>query len=98
MFWHDIIKEIPVELGQTNKVTLVVAEDVSILLPRTRQNQIEVKLELPNTLTAPIVAGDAVGLVRVIFDGQAREISVTAKESIEKIGLVQRLIRFFSFS
>ena len=42
----EIVAEVPVQLGVKDKVNLLIAEDTSILVPRSEQNNIELKKEL----------------------------------------------------
>ncbi|WP_341756617.1 MULTISPECIES: D-alanyl-D-alanine carboxypeptidase family protein [unclassified Candidatus Tisiphia] len=93
----DIIEEAQVWLGVKDKVQLVVAEELSMVVPRSNQEKVDIKISIPSTLSAPLKAGDIVGKVSVTVDNDAQEIAILAKESIDKVGFLKRIACYFNY-
>ncbi|MFK7968359.1 MAG: D-alanyl-D-alanine carboxypeptidase family protein [Rickettsiaceae bacterium] len=91
----DVVAEVPVWLGEKDKVHLEVSEDVlSLVLRANQQNEINTKLKVPDPLTAPLIAGDVVGKIVITIDGEVQEIPVTVNESVEKVGFFRQIIAY----
>ncbi|WP_425360199.1 MULTISPECIES: palindromic element RPE1 domain-containing protein [unclassified Candidatus Tisiphia] len=93
----DIIEEINVWLGVKDKVQLVAAEKLSMVVPRSNQEKIDIKISIPPTVSAPLKAGDIVGKITVIVDNDVQEIALLAKESIDKVGFLKRIACYFNY-
>ncbi len=93
----DIIEEAQVWLGVKDKVQLVVAEELSMVVPRSNQEKVDIKISIPSTLSAPLKAGDIIGKVSVTVDNDAQEIAILAKESIDKVGFLKRVACYFNY-
>lgn len=81
-----------VALGVKNTVSLLVEEDVSLLVPRLEQNKITSQV-LVNELVAPLKAGDLAGLVKLSTSLSDIEIPLKVRESVEQVGYLKRLAR-----
>lgn len=59
--------------------------------------RVECQMEIKENISAPVKAGDTVGHVRYILDGEViGEVAVTAKEDIEKIGFWGLFLRMLA--
>ena len=80
------LSDLPVTHGMTDSVSLEAAEPKSILLPVSGQNTTEVIPELPESLPAPVLAGQQVGCIRIVVNGETvEEIPVTAVQDAEAV-------------
>lgn len=79
--------------GDTNVVSLGVAEQVMLTIPRGQRDNLETVLELPAVIQAPVEAGQVLGSVRltagemIYYEGP-----VVAMEAVEKGSLIKRLM------
>jgi serine-type D-Ala-D-Ala carboxypeptidase (penicillin-binding protein 5/6) len=56
--------------GAVNDVSLTVARDVIVTVPRGRAAQVQTQLQIPPSVIAPLASGAAVGSVAVTLDGK----------------------------
>ncbi|MCE8019779.1 D-alanyl-D-alanine carboxypeptidase [Halomonas sp. MCCC 1A11036] len=87
--------------GEKNELRVGVDRDVTMTLPRARNQELSARLDIRQDLTAPISLGDRVGTLEVrLGDEVVGEQPLVALESIEEGGLFKRLFdqvrRFFS--
>ena len=69
-----------------------VPQPVSITIPRGRYNDLEVVMDIPRTLEAPILVGDELGTIRISIDNQIlTESPLVAREAIAESGFFARL-------
>lgn len=61
---------LPVKKGKTERVEIGVSNDFKVLVSKKKLNSIEKKITLPEAVEAPIAAGDTVGSVEFMIDGQ----------------------------
>lgn len=66
----DIIKRIKVTKGKIDVVNVVVNNDLSVLIKKGANNNIEKKVYLPNQIESPIHKFDKVGEVVIFIDGK----------------------------
>ena len=79
---------LPVTGGERAGVALALDADLTLLVNKGDEQRIELSPRLPESLAAPVRAGDRVGSVDVIVDGRAvSEIPVVAAETVEARGL-----------
>jgi len=64
----QILAEPKVWKGEVDKVNLGVAEDVLVVIPRGKYEQLQANMDLPSLLIAPVEIGQRVGSVRVSLD------------------------------
>ena len=77
---------LPVENGMTDSVSLQAGELSGVLMPAYGQEMLETELLLPETLQAPVTAGQTVGSIRVTLNGEpVEEIPVTAADDAEAV-------------
>lgn len=83
----------PVWLGSTKEVRLGLAEDLSVLIPVTNKDSIEVSAHIDNYTHAPITKGDEIGYLKIVipdFD-QTIEVPMIALEDIEMGTIIDRV-------
>jgi D-alanyl-D-alanine carboxypeptidase (penicillin-binding protein 5/6) len=91
----DVVDEVPVWLGVKNKVQLEVAEDIFGLVLRSEQkNNVDIKKNVPPSLSAPLRAGDVAGQMIITIDNERQETPLIVKESIEKVGYFRQIILY----
>lgn len=66
-------ERISVLKGKEDTLQLVAKEDCTILLPKARKNDIETKIDIPDSVTAPITAGETVGKIEFLLDGEVKK-------------------------
>lgn len=87
------IAEVPVWKGEANTVALGVARDVFITVPRGEGAKLQTEIQRPDPLLAPLVAGKAVGSLRVKSAGGQllKEVPLVAQTSVPEDGAFGRL-------
>ena len=69
----------------------------SAVLPKSELASVEVKMQLPDSLTAPVKAGDEIGCVEFSVDGKnVGSVPIVADESVEKINFFEILTRMLA--
>ena len=90
----EALSPIPVELGDTPFVTPMLVGDATILAAKEKVNAMEVTVELEETLSAPVEAGQQVGRLIVTSDGEVlSELPLVAEETVERLTYWQILER-----
>ena len=78
--------------GQSDAVSVGLAEDMNVTLPRGQKDQLKVSLELPASLDAPIKAGQPVGKLKVTLDGQpVGEQAIVALQPVDEANFFVRV-------
>lgn len=78
--------------GEQDEVQLGVAENLALTLPRGQQERLEVVLDLPRNIKAPLQAGESVGAVIVSLDGEVlSETPLVALQAVEPGSFFKRL-------
>ena len=94
----DIVeKAAPVLFGVKDTIPLIVEEDVVILVPKSEQNNINIKIDFVNPIPAPFKKGDVLGKLIVTAEEKKYETGLTGGESVEKVGFLNRIKRFASY-
>lgn len=89
--------EVPVEKGMTDTVEAVVAEEISVLVPKGKEAQWETKTELLPAVSAPVEAGTKVGELVYLRDGEeVGRVELTAGENVEKANVDTMLRRMLA--
>jgi D-alanyl-D-alanine carboxypeptidase (penicillin-binding protein 5/6) len=90
----DTVEEAPVWQGQAKTVPLVLAEDLTVTLPRNSRKKMTVTVRHDGPVPAPIEAGQEVATLVIAAPGaETVEVPLRAGASVERLGL---LGRFFS--
>ena len=87
---------LPVRLGAREQVDVALGGGLSMLLRSGQESQLRFETSLPESLAAPIAAGDEVGTVRVLL-GEAivAEIPAVAAQDARLPGLMEGFLRLF---
>ncbi|MBO5939036.1 MAG: D-alanyl-D-alanine carboxypeptidase [Clostridia bacterium] len=63
------------------------AERFSVVVDRAKKNAVEIKIELPEMIDAPVAQGDEVGKIVYTLDGEELgSVPITAGESVPRVG------------
>ena len=86
------LDEAPVWLGTSNRVPLLIKEDVILTFPRKHRRKMRVKLVYDGPIPAPIERGTEVGKVIISIPGQTDlSVPVLTGADVEQLGLFGRL-------
>ena len=89
--------KVPVEKGMTDTVEAVVAEEISVLVPKGKEAQWETRTELLPAVSAPVEAGTKVGELVYLRDGEeVGRVELTAGENVEKANVDTMLRRMLA--
>lgn len=89
--------EVPVEKGMTDTVEAVVAEEISVLVPKGKEAQWETKTELLPAVSAPVESGTKVGELVYLRDGEeVGRVELTAGEDVAKANMDTMLRRMLA--
>ena len=81
---------VPVSLGTAASVLPGLAQERQLLLPKGEAGKVTTTVDLPSALSAPVEAGQELGHLTVLVDGQAvEEIPLVAQEAVGKRSLWQ---------
>jgi D-alanyl-D-alanine carboxypeptidase (penicillin-binding protein 5/6) len=90
------VADAEVWLGRAAKVPLVIADDVTLTLPRAARRDMKVKVAYEGPIAAPIAKGQKLAILTVDVPGRAAvEIPLAAGEAVERLGLAGRLKAVF---
>lgn len=88
----DIVAEIPVWLGDHQRVNAVVAEDLRLLVPAIGQDSVETRVEYRTPLEAPIVEGSPIAeLVVTTPDMPEKRIQLVSDREVARGGFLPRI-------
>jgi len=78
--------------GGVDQVTVGLAEDIALTVPRGSGAKLDTVIELQENIEAPIVVGDALGTLKVILEGEVlKEVPLVALEQVESGSWFKRL-------
>jgi D-alanyl-D-alanine carboxypeptidase (penicillin-binding protein 5/6) len=78
--------------GTSQEVTLGIPNNIVLTLPKGREQALEAKMHINETIKAPIVAGQELGNLTVELDGQLLvNTSIVALQNVEQAGFFARL-------
>lgn len=63
-------KQVPVKLGSAEQVEAAVGTGLTMLLKAGQEKLLSLEVELPQEIHAPVMAGDTLGMVRVLLSGK----------------------------
>ncbi len=94
----DTVDDAPVWLGDTATVPLVVAEDLTVTLPRNERNGMQVAVVYDSPIPAPIPAGQEIAKLRVSWPGGVPvEVPLQAGAEVEQLGPFGRIFVSIKF-
>ena len=83
---EDLPKTIKVENGMQGNIGIVCDVNASIVLDKNSSSKIVSKIDLPESIEAPVVSGQKLGTVTYSLDGNAvKSFEITALQDAEKI-------------
>jgi D-alanyl-D-alanine carboxypeptidase (penicillin-binding protein 5/6) len=89
---------LPVTGGAKDGVTLMLGSDLTLLVSRGDEQRIQLSPALPESIPAPVAAGQRVGSVAVSLDGRTlAEIPVVTAEAVDASGLSSGVKRFWRY-
>lgn len=92
---------VPVELGKSEAVALKIPPDSAVLVEKGKKNEITSRLELPEQVQAPVQAGQQLGTLTILQEGQVlKTLPLTAADSVERLSwwdVFLRLLRQAAF-
>lgn len=78
--------------GRQDYLSLGIADDLVLTLPRGKHTEVEPSLAMPETIQAPLAAGDTVGEVTLTLDGEVvAQRPLVALEPLEPASFLARL-------
>ncbi|MFR5253134.1 MAG: hypothetical protein ACLTF5_10210 [Butyricicoccus sp.] len=91
----DDLAPIPVTLGTAETVQPVLEGSDSFVIEKTRAGDMQTAFDLPETLTAPIQAGQRLGEMTVSAGGETvLTVPIIAQAGVDALGLPELLISF----
>lgn len=87
-----IVAQAPVAMGRQQQVPLVVADDLTITIPRAVRNDLKVEVRFDGPITAPVVKGDHIGTLYIDIPRlENREVPLYAGTDVEELGFMASL-------
>ena len=87
-------QRVPVRLGMADEVEAAVGRGMSMLLKPGQEKQLSLEVELPAEVSAPVRAGDTLGMIRVKLDGSViARLPAVAAEDVGMPGLLEGFFR-----
>jgi len=78
--------------GAADQVSLGLAQDLAITIPRGQENQLAATLDLPSIIEAPLAQGQAVGNLQISLDGKLlREVPLVSLQAVEEASVFKKL-------
>ncbi len=88
----DVVAEIPVWLGDHQRINAIVAEDLKLLVPAIGQDSVETRIEYRTPLEAPISEGSSVAeLVITAPDMPDKRIQLVSDREVARGGFLPRV-------
>lgn len=88
----EVLNQARVWKGLSDQVNLGVQEAIKLTLPRGRHDDIQASLQIPETIIAPLTAGQEMGQLRLMLDDELlAEVPVVALQAVEQSGFFARL-------
>lgn len=88
---EQTVDQANVWLGTAQKVDLVLAEDLDLVLSREERRKMKVSLQWIDPLPAPLAKGDVVGTLLLDLPDGVRRFDLLAGTSVDQLGLFDRI-------
>ena len=87
--------------GESDELQLGVSQNLSLTIPRGQKDNLDIVLDLPRDIQAPVVKGQEMGSVLISLDGEViNQTPLVAMQAIEQGGLIKRIwhsvLKFFT--
>lgn len=84
-------RQAPVSGGVVETVPLMATSDVRVLIKRGEEKKVQIEINVPDTVSAPVKVGQVVGEIVVKFDGAAvGKTSAAAAQEVAQASLWRR--------
>jgi len=88
----QVLLDSKVWAGQTDKLTLGVAKDVVVTIPRGQKGKLEASLDVDSIIKAPVNTGQEFGRVKVVLNGETVvDEPLIALQPVEEGGFFKRI-------
>lgn len=85
---EDLVKQVSVKKGTKSSVDVILEQDAGTLLEKGKENQIDQSIDIPDSISAPITAGQKIGEVTFSYNGTIlATTNLVAKSNVEKLSL-----------
>ncbi|MDE1461857.1 D-alanyl-D-alanine carboxypeptidase [Spartinivicinus sp. A2-2] len=86
------LEKVSVWKGDANRVSVGVAEDLMVTIPRGESKALKAEMEVNSVIEAPLEQGQPLGAVKVSLNDQLiREVPLVALESVAEAGFFKKL-------
>lgn len=94
---NDIIGTVKLNKGKETQLEVIAKDDLNVLVAKGNEGNVEEEVNLPPSISAPILKGDKVGEIIAILDGkEVGRIDIVSKEDVAKASIINILGRMFS--
>ena len=91
---QDELPDLPVTKGTKATVTLTCEESISFLVTKGKEGDVQKSFDIPETLEAPIKAGETIGTVTFILDGKTLgQLPVVTSNEVQKMTYSKGFLR-----
>ena len=88
----DVVSEIPVWLGDHQRLNAVAANDIELLVPAISQDSLETRVEFRSPIEAPVTAGQPIAdLVVIAKDMPEKRIALVSDRDVVRGGFLPRI-------
>jgi len=89
----DIIEKAEVWSGTQDKVSLVTTQDITLMIPKLKSNDIKITLEYDSPIAAPINKGDQLATLNInIPDSESKSFTLVAGADVDRANWLIRAI------
>lgn len=89
--------QLPVKMGARDQVDVALGSGLSMLLKSGQAGKLSFETELPESLTAPVEAGQEIGKIRVLLEGQlVAELPAVTAQKVGLPGMMEGFVRLFA--
>ena len=93
---EGLLKPVPVALGTAESVMPQMQGESSIVVEKAQLEGLETRIDLPETLTAPVEAGQEIGTLSIVSgETVLHTVPLTASESVAAQGMGALLLSFW---
>lgn len=90
---HEAVTETRIWKGETQRLALGLIEDLYVTTARDRYEDLDARIDLPAQILAPVEAGQALGTLVIVLDGEEIERrALVALNTVAAGGIVTRML------
>ena len=84
----DVISSVKVDKGSSSEVQAVLKDNSGTLIEKGKDKNVEQNIDLPSSISAPVVTGQKLGEVTFSLDGEViSKTDIIAKDNVDKVNL-----------